>query len=276
MAAIKKAPVPPLPAHKPWEDARISANGQAVSENFKAWFDGSKIVGKDGTPLRLFHGTTRDFESFDPDRCRKIEMTGAEPRCFFFSDSPEVAQTYCGQKTPDCQTRLPTEELYEEWKKLLMRHGPIGPAREFHQQHEVENLKTYATGGQVIAAYVSARKILKVNARGDMWNLIRHQDEDWDTNHLIAHARAKGYDGVCIKNVHDRAEGKGHPSDVYAFFHASQIKSALGNSGLYLKESRSLTDEKEAQMLLQSLKARQRIADLPKSTPSRRRAFAVA
>jgi ADP-Ribosyltransferase in polyvalent proteins len=267
MKAAQKQPAPPVNA--PWANESVSANGAKVKDNFMGWFSGSKVVDAQGAPLRLFHGTTCDFGSFDMDRCRKITMTGAEPRAIFFSNSPEVAQSYCGQRTPDMPTVLPSDDLYDQWRALLKRHGPIGPTREFWDKHCVEALKTYKDGGQVMAVFVSAKKILKVNAKGDSWNEIFYRGEDWDTNHLIAHAREKGYDGVCIRNVHDRAEGKGKPSDVYAFFHAEQIKSAFGNSGLYLKNSKSLDDLQEALLLKAAKRARKAAQTKPLASTKR-------
>jgi hypothetical protein len=36
--------------------------------NFKRWFGESKVVDEDGEPLVVYHGTTHDFDSFEPDR----------------------------------------------------------------------------------------------------------------------------------------------------------------------------------------------------------------
>ncbi len=35
------------------------------SENFKKWFDGSKVVDDNGKPLRVYHGTSAEFNEFD-------------------------------------------------------------------------------------------------------------------------------------------------------------------------------------------------------------------
>ena len=49
---------------------RVAADGNFVADNFASWFGESKVVERDGTPLRLFHGTTKDFESFDKRKHR--------------------------------------------------------------------------------------------------------------------------------------------------------------------------------------------------------------
>lgn len=238
----------------PWLDEAVADNGLRVRDNFLAWFGKSKVVDAQKLPLQLFHGTTRDFGAFDPGLCRTNAQTGAEPRAVFLSTSPEVAASYAGQKTPDISSRLPTEALYEQWLGLLKRHGPGGLTRAFHEEHAVPTVTHYAPGGQVMPVYVQANRLLKANARGSNWNQILHRGDDWDTNHLVAHARENGYDGVLFRNVHDRAEGKGAPSDVYAIFRPSQVKSALGNSGLYAIHG-SLTDAPDPPALRQSKKA---------------------
>lgn len=58
--------------------------------NFKAWFGDSKVVGEDGTPLVVYHGTTRSFDTFDPNAPRTaLPLPG-----IFFSPYPEIASTY--------------------------------------------------------------------------------------------------------------------------------------------------------------------------------------
>jgi hypothetical protein len=56
---------------------------------FKKWFDGSKIVDKQGKPLVVYHGTQADFDSFQP---------GAFNNGLFFSPSPDTASKYAGER----------------------------------------------------------------------------------------------------------------------------------------------------------------------------------
>ena len=53
---------------------------------FKKWFGGSKLVYKDGTPKRLYHGTDADISSFRPG----VDTNGL----IFFTESPDVANEY--------------------------------------------------------------------------------------------------------------------------------------------------------------------------------------
>jgi len=46
------------------------------TEEFKQWFGNSKIVGKDGQPLVMYHGTARDINVFTPKQANAIFLTG--------------------------------------------------------------------------------------------------------------------------------------------------------------------------------------------------------
>jgi hypothetical protein len=73
---------------------RYRAAGQTQGAAFRNWFGDSQVVGDDGQPLRVFHGTGGDFNEFS--RARAGATTGAANAGmgFFFTDRPEVAGTY--------------------------------------------------------------------------------------------------------------------------------------------------------------------------------------
>lgn len=64
------------------------------SPEFKEWFGQSKVVDKDGKPLRVFHGTDKEFSEFSEEK--RGDYTGANSAklAFFFSDKSSVAETY--------------------------------------------------------------------------------------------------------------------------------------------------------------------------------------
>lgn len=78
---------------------------------FKRWFGGSKVVDKDGKPVRVYHGTQR------PDRIgnrfRKNRATSGPMS--FFTEDPELASSYATGKQ---DTSLYNEDQnYETWFK---------------------------------------------------------------------------------------------------------------------------------------------------------------
>ncbi len=73
----------------------LSRGIQTGTAAFKAWFEGSKVVNKDGTPLRVYHATTRDFAEFKSGE--GIETVNDNPQKalgFFFTDSLDYVNGY--------------------------------------------------------------------------------------------------------------------------------------------------------------------------------------
>jgi hypothetical protein len=59
-------------------------------QNFKRWFEGSKVVDENGQPLKLYHGTDADFDAFDMSKGRStMDIQGA-----FFSPYDIDAKGY--------------------------------------------------------------------------------------------------------------------------------------------------------------------------------------
>jgi hypothetical protein len=70
-------------------------NPQVQSHDFKEWFKGSKVTDQDGKPLRLYHGTTQDYDTHDP----RLGNTSADwGRGIYMSNNPEDASAnYTGE-----------------------------------------------------------------------------------------------------------------------------------------------------------------------------------
>lgn len=74
--------------------ARYSV-GVGGNPAFKRWFGDSKVVGPDGEPLVVYHGTTSDFEAFRP-RTRKNEQLGFG---IHFAEDKDFADRYANDDT---------------------------------------------------------------------------------------------------------------------------------------------------------------------------------
>lgn len=240
-----------------------------MHEHFLAWFGRSKAVDRTGAPLRLFHGTCASFDVFDPLMANTNTKTGTPQGAFVFSSCPEVASSYAGQKTRELG--FVREEDEKHYRGLLVK-GEIDEAIVFSSRFGTPGLKTYRDGGNVMPVYLKILKPLRINARGESWSRIYLDRDEWTTNELMELAMSQGRDGLIIKNVLDRQEGKGAASDVYVVFSPSQIKSALGNSGRY-SHSPSLTDAFDDDLALraqQAVRALEALSALPSPSPSHR------
>jgi len=77
----------------PWKE---EAAHPTKSEAFGAWFKGSKIVDKEGKPLKVYHGTVKDFASFDTGA--REDKFGRQARGAHFSVDPDYASSYAQAK----------------------------------------------------------------------------------------------------------------------------------------------------------------------------------
>jgi hypothetical protein len=54
--------------------------------NFKKWFGKSKVVDKSGNPLVVYHGSNKDFDTFDKSTIGSSTDIGIWGKGFYFSD----------------------------------------------------------------------------------------------------------------------------------------------------------------------------------------------
>lgn len=169
-------------AHEATPPAKVAAEvwrGPVTeSPNFKAWFGGSKVVDEQGAPMIVYHGTRRDFESFDPQAPRSIQQFG-DAEGLYFTRHPEDASGYAARGGSEGAAVVPAY--------VALRNPYVWPESD------------------LAPAIVSAAK--------------------------RAELEAAGYDGIIYRG-----------GDEVVAFRPEQIKSAIGNSGLFDPESPSLTD----------------------------------
>lgn len=206
----------------PWNDETLAANGRTVAENFSIWFGKSFVATRNGKPQVVYHGTGSDIEAFDTEQIGSSYR--ADKRGFFFVSDPQLANYYA-------QT------------------DSIGNPRR--------------CGGNVIPAYVSLKKPLVVDkpflaAEGkgpigvdedvvSFWDNYQRLILDWvDERHS---------DGVILVDDAQLRAGQ-EPTKLVVAFSAEQVKSAVGNCGLFKKGSASLTDHDALHQALRARRAR--------------------
>ncbi len=198
---------------KPWNDLSTAANGEPIKENFRKWFGKSKVVDQNGDPLVVYHGTDQDFDSFETSR------HGA-----FFCSATGAASAYA-----------------------------LGP----------DDDETVArSGANVVAAYLSLQNPLVVTdewlsdfeqrasadpfSRGHKFRDDFVDSEIYARDAVVAEAKRLGHDGLILPFDMlplESMNGDWEEQPAYAAFYPHQIKSSIGNSGLYLKDSESMCDE---------------------------------
>ena len=86
---------------------------------FESWFAGSKIVDSDGKPLRVYHGTTAQFDEFDLKAVgSNTAADNSELGFFFIADQHEAAAF--ASKHGDASGKVRVIEAYISIKKPLL------------------------------------------------------------------------------------------------------------------------------------------------------------
>ena len=75
---------------------------------------------------------------------------------------------------------------------------------------------------------------MEFDAEGNNWQNLTFEGKRVSTDDIAETAEARGYDGIKIKDLaDDNSDEGGSPSDHYAVFRPTQIKSAIGNRGTF-------------------------------------------
>lgn len=224
----------------PWNDDRPAANGQAVKSNFQAWFGNSKITTPDGLPRVLFHGTNQPLENLDAQHLGASTSSVSSRLGFWLTDSPLVAGEYADMAARHLVTGMVAHEKKTEQLMASMAKAEKAGNWDFVDQltqemeaHEIGAMREEPTGQNILPVFVRIENPFVIDIASQT------QSTGFAAG-VIEEALSKGHDGVVFKNSADTHSQT--VSDHYVVFDAGQVKSAVGNSGLYLPGSHSLDD----------------------------------
>lgn len=188
-----------LKRHGDWDYAQ----GGTVEESdaFKDWYKDSKIRHEDGRPMRLYHGTADDIQSFDLDHPNRKDA-GWLGHGIYLSSDPALASGYA-----------------------VLKRGTAAP----NVMPLYANLKNpyYAT------LHDKERMMLYQHARGHEAG--REMARQW-TEAL----KARGHDGVVLK-YRPEDVGPTNASHEVVVFDPASLKSAVGNQGTFSTKSHDIT-----------------------------------
>ena len=195
-----------------------------LNQNFKNWFHDSKVIDAEGNPLRVYHGTAGNFDIFS-----KGNGSGSRegPMGFWFSDSPQVASDFAefSSRNYDPSIVLPVYlkitnpyivNSYQEIKDLI-------------DEFTVFSKPGY-TEPDYRGSVMYKRQIRMISDKVDYVAF-----HNWMTTH--------GYDGIILPDtLTDSPDGKTTTTQ-YIVFRPDQIKSAVGNKGIFSNSSNSITEK---------------------------------
>ena len=198
----------------------LKATVSTTTDAFKRWFGDSKVVGKDGKPLVVYHGTDKDFDTFDISRSGSSsgEYLG---KGFYFSQSADMAGAFAGEKNAlvmpvylaiNNPFNTSSTDLTKAQKQLIRDDPKLGKS---FLAAEAE------AGGDAFSSWYVVQRAAVMSK--DRSNYIK------DALELV------GFDGVITGDL-NKQPGAASEVEVVAF-RREQIKSAIGNRGTFDPES---------------------------------------
>jgi hypothetical protein len=287
---------------RPWLDDSVSANGRSIQENFAQWFGASKAVSGDGAPLTLFHSTFSEFDAFE--QTKDMGFHFGSP----FAANKRIEEAAKGRgkghKKFDGVNTVPVHLAIEN--PFHLESDPVAWNPEYlftvlTGASQPERLQAIRQLNEtcVASAREEADRLQKAGGRGlirkkqpwsgglvfvelqtRVWLSLLDKHQKPVNQALVSELKKQGFDGLTYFN---EIEGEGRTKSLrskntsnltWVAFDAHQIKSALCNSGLYLKNESSLTDVGAPRDLERIQRAR--LAQTVIEQPSTRRRHAAA
>ena len=152
-------------------------------QNFKRWFEGSKVVDENGQPLKLYHGTDADFDAFDMSKGRStMDIQGA-----FFSPYDIDAKGY-GQNLKEVYLNVknPADEA-TAYKALRKYQGQNDAGLKAKQDLQRQGFDGVFNGYDEYIAF-EPNQIKSVNNSGAWSSSPSLSDAGWKPESQLANA----------------------------------------------------------------------------------------
>jgi ADP-Ribosyltransferase in polyvalent proteins len=209
--------------HIEHQSSIMSDDDNLCSDNFRAWFNNSRVTDEDGIPKVLFHGSPNGmFDSFDYDATGTTTCMGmlhkVKRHGFFFASDYSFAESFATQSRNRKGTVMAV---------YLSLQNPLYMLESGLNQEDIEALVEQGID----------RRWLQ-NRAGDPVDTWEQFDGN-DGEYLVNAIKNIGFDGVIINEMCcDTKELK----ETWIAFDQTQIKSVL-NPGTWSKQSPRLRDE---------------------------------
>lgn len=200
------------------------AEDQTQTEAFKKWFGGSKVVGADGKPLVMYHGTTHNGIT---------EFRGGTAGAMFFASDPAFANDYTlrgmGMTPEEREAAMDDEGFTPVVMPVYVKaENPFDFERESHRAAVVNEVfktaQTFQSGdGPALvldgepSMYTKEVLAYGLNPEHNNWDLVERDE--------IQNAiRSLGFDSFFVHENGAKNVGVYSPT---------QVKSATGNNGAF-------------------------------------------
>ena len=197
---------------------------------FKQWFGKSKIVGRDGKPKVMYHGTARDITEFRPKQANAIFVTDNPEFAASFSD---LSENWMVDHAEEFFTPEQIKKFKAQTRKIRAKEGPL-PAEDKFNELLKDNLPTK---GNILPVFVKAEDPFDY-ANPNHIKRLKEWIDDFDTLQKISRGSWQTIESPRVQQALEQEgfdsfyvlEG-GHKN--LAVYKPSQIKSATGNQGTF-------------------------------------------
>lgn len=184
-----------------------------LSPEQEAFFKDSKIRDKNGNLKTVYHGTSTDFNQFDPDKIQQDNLG----KGFYFTDNKDIADSYASRRTRERGGDRKVVEAFLNVKKPFdLNYQPREVALDYLTHYFLSQGKTNEM------ALRNAEDLLNSSlASGDIVD--NNYDIVFDTSEpeFQTWARNNGYDGLIVPG---RDKASGASGDAVVAFKPEQIK----------------------------------------------------
>ena len=184
-----------------------------LSPEQEAFFKDSKIRDENGNLKTVYHGTSTDFNQFDPDKIQQDNLG----KGFYFTDNKDIADSYASRRTRERGGDRKVVEAFLNVKKPFdLNYQPREVALDYLTHYFLSQGKTNEM------ALRNAEDLLNSSlASGDI--IDNNYDIVFDTSEpeFQTWARNNGYDGLIVPG---RDKASGASGDAVVAFKPEQIK----------------------------------------------------
>lgn len=184
-----------------------------LSPEQEAFFKDSKIRDENGNLKTLYHGTSTDFNQFDPDKIQQDNLG----KGFYFTDNKDIADSYASRRTRERGGDRKVVEAFLNVKKPFdLNYQPREVALDYLTHYFLSRGKTNEM------ALRNAEDLLNSSlASGDI--IDNNYDIVFNTSEpeFQTWARNNGYDGLIVPG---RDKASGASGDAVIAFKPEQIK----------------------------------------------------
>ena len=184
-----------------------------LSPEQETFFKDSKIRDENGNLKTVYHGTSTDFNQFDPDKIQQDNLG----KGFYFTDNKDIADSYASRRTRERGGDRKVVEAFLNIKKPFdLNYQPREVALDYLTHYFLSQGKTKEM------ALRNAEDLLNSSlASGDIVD--NNYDIVFDTSEpeFQTWARNNGYDGLIVPG---RDKASGASGDAVVAFKPEQIK----------------------------------------------------